>query len=82
MLRPAAERALTVAAVFPSAASAAEAVTAVVTSGLTPSLLEFMDRVTVQAVNAAFHMGIASEAEALVLAQSKCGRRPRGAGDS
>jgi glycolate oxidase len=73
MLRPAAEAPLTVAAVFDSARTAAAAVTAIVGCGVVPSLLEFMDRVTVHAVNAAFNMGIAPEAEALVLASTDAG---------
>lgn len=73
MLRPASERPLTVAAVFESASTAAAAVTAVVSCGVTPSLLEFMDRVTVRAVNDAFNMGFSADAGALVLAQSDAG---------
>jgi glycolate oxidase len=73
MLRPATERPLTVAAVYDSAATAAEAVSRVVRCGVVPSLLEFMDRVSVQAVNEAFNMGIDPQAGALVLAQSDAG---------
>ncbi len=73
LLRPATERPLTVAAVYDSAATAAEAVSRVVRCGVVPSLLEFMDRVSVHAVNEAFNMGIAPEAGALVLAQSDAG---------
>jgi glycolate oxidase len=73
LLRPAAEQPLTVAAVFDSAQRAAEGVTNVVTSGVVPSLLEFMDRVSVEAVNDAFNMGIPPETGALVLAQSDAG---------
>ncbi len=73
MLRPAAQQPLTVAAVYDSAATACRAITDVVASGIVPSLLEFMDRVSVQAVNDAFHMGIDPDAGALVLAQSDAG---------
>jgi glycolate oxidase len=73
MLRPAAEQPLTVAAVFGSARSAADGVTSIVTSGVVPSLLEFMDRVSVEAVNSAFNMGMPPDAGALVLAQSDAG---------
>jgi len=73
MLRPANQGPLTVAAVFDSAHTAATAVTAVVGCGVVPSLLEFMDRVSVRAVNEAFNMGIAPDAGALVLAQSDAG---------
>jgi glycolate oxidase len=73
MLRPAAEQPLTVAAVFDSARRAADGVTRVVASGVAPSLLEFMDRVTVGAVNDAFNMGMPAAADALILAQSDAG---------
>jgi glycolate oxidase len=73
MLRPAADLPLTVAAVYGSARAAAGAVSAVVASGVVPSLLEFMDRASIQAVNEAFHMGVPPEAEALILAQSDTG---------
>ncbi len=73
LLRPATERPLTVAAVYDSAATAADAVSRVVRCGVVPSLLEFMDKVSVHAVNEAFNMGIAPEAGALVLAQSDAG---------
>jgi glycolate oxidase len=73
MLRPATERPLTVAAVFDSAQRAAAGVTNVVTCGVVPSLLEFMDRVSVMVVNEAFKMGMPPETGALVLAQSDAG---------
>ncbi len=72
-LRQETELPLTVAAVYDSARTAAAAVSKVVACGVTPSLLEFMDRVSLHAVNDAFHMGIAPEAGALVLAQSDAG---------
>lgn len=73
MLRPAAEHPLTVAAVFDSATSAAAAITDVVTCGVVPSLLEFMDKTSVRAVNEAFRLGLDEDTEALVLAQSDAG---------
>src|SRR5262245_9256579 len=73
LLRPKTELPLTVAAVFDSAPAAAAAVSDVVACGVVPSLLEFMDKVTVHAVNDAFRMGIDPEAEALLLAQSDSG---------
>jgi glycolate oxidase len=75
MLRPAAEVPLTVAAEFATTAAAADAVSAVVTSGIVPSLLEFMDRTTVRAVDEAFHIGVSDGCHALVLAQSDNGTR-------
>jgi glycolate oxidase len=74
-LRPAADMPLTVAAEFADTVSAAAAVTAVVTSGIVPSLLEFMDRTTVRAVDDAFHIGVSPDCEALVLAQCDTGTR-------
>jgi glycolate dehydrogenase FAD-linked subunit len=73
MLRPAVEQPLTVAAVFDSARRAADGVTQIVTSDVSPSLLEFMDRVSVQVVNDAFSLGMPPETDALVLAQSDAG---------
>jgi glycolate dehydrogenase FAD-linked subunit len=73
LLRQEAAQPLTAVAVFDSARTAARAVTNVTTSGVLPSLLEFMDRVTLRAVDDAFHMGISPDAEALILAQSDSG---------
>jgi len=73
MLRPAVDQPLTAAAVFDSAKSAATGVTNVVASGIVPSLLEFMDRVSVEVVNDAFNMGMPPDTGALVIAQSDAG---------
>ncbi|HET6627703.1 MAG TPA: FAD-linked oxidase C-terminal domain-containing protein [Nocardioidaceae bacterium] len=73
MLRPAAQEPLTVAAVFADAATAAAAVSGIVTSGVVPSLLEFMDRTSLHAVNDMFGLGFEPDAGALVLAQSDAG---------
>ncbi|MFD6466220.1 FAD-binding oxidoreductase [Streptomyces goshikiensis] len=67
-LRPAPPRQLALAAEFPSAAAACEAVCAVMEAGYTPSLLELMDRTTVRAVNALGKMGLPETTEALLLA--------------
>ncbi|MDJ0379604.1 FAD-linked oxidase C-terminal domain-containing protein [Streptomyces sp. G-G2] len=67
-LRPAPPRRLALAAEFPSAAAACAAVCAVMEAGLTPSLLELMDRTTVRAVNALGRMGLPESTEALLLA--------------
>jgi len=72
-LRPETQRPLTVAAVFPDAESACDAISAVVAAGMVPSLLEFMDQTSVRAVNDSFNMGISDDAGALVLAQSDSG---------
>ncbi|MFE2923085.1 FAD-binding oxidoreductase [Streptomyces goshikiensis] len=67
-LRPAPPRQLALAAEFPSAAAACEAVCAIMEAGYTPSLLELMDRTTVRAVNALGKMGLPETTEALLLA--------------
>lgn len=72
-LRAAAERPKTLAATFADANDAARAVSAIVTSRVVPSLLEFMDRTTVQAVNDQFHLGFDNNVGAVILAQSDAG---------
>ncbi|UYM04116.1 FAD-binding oxidoreductase [Solicola gregarius] len=72
-LRPAAQRPETLAATFDDAERAAEGVSAVVGCGIVPSLLEFMDRTSVQAVNDAFKLGFDPEVGAVVIAQSDAG---------
>ncbi|HEY4627458.1 MAG TPA: FAD-linked oxidase C-terminal domain-containing protein [Blastococcus sp.] len=78
-LRPAPEAALTIAAVFDSATSALAAVARIMASGVGPSLLEFIDRTTLRAINDYRDMGLPREAGALLLAQSD--RGPRAAED-
>jgi glycolate oxidase len=73
MLRPAVEQPLTVAGLYGSTESAAAAVQAVIAAGLVPSLLEFMDRACIEAVNEAFHMGFDEATRAVLLAQSDAG---------
>ncbi|MFF8829828.1 FAD-binding oxidoreductase [Streptomyces sp. NPDC015131] len=67
-LRPKPPRQLVLAAEFPSAAAACDAVCAIMERGHTPSLLELMDRTTVRAVNALGRMGLPESTEALLLA--------------
>lgn len=67
-LRPAPPRQLVLAAEFPSASAACEAVCAVMAGGHAPSLLELMDRTTVRAVNDLAAMGLPETTEALLLA--------------
>lgn len=69
-LRPAAATPQTVAATFADAHAAALGVASVVGSQVVPSLLEFMDRTSVHAVNDSFRLGFGDEVGALVLAQS------------
>ncbi len=74
-LRPAAEPALTLAAVFPSTTAAGAAVTAIVASGAVPSLLELVDRVHLRAIEDYRPMGLDTSAAALLLAQCDTGSR-------
>ncbi|QYN38079.1 FAD-binding protein [Pseudonocardia sp. DSM 110487] len=78
-LRPAPEAALTMAAAFASAADALAAVTRIMAAGLQPSLCEFLDRVTVRAIQDYRDMGLPTGAGALLLTQSD--RGPRAAED-
>ncbi|MFG2597736.1 FAD-binding oxidoreductase [Streptomyces sp. NPDC048462] len=67
-LKPKPPRQLALAAEFPSAAGACEAICAIMERGHTPSLLELMDRTTVRAVNKMANMGLPDSTEALLLA--------------
>ncbi|MFI8809950.1 MULTISPECIES: FAD-binding oxidoreductase [unclassified Streptomyces] len=66
-LKPQPPRQLVLAAEFPSAAAACDAVCRIMERGYTPSLLELMDRTTVHAVNAMAGMGLPESTEALLL---------------
>ncbi|MFF8843204.1 FAD-binding oxidoreductase [Streptomyces sp. NPDC015127] len=66
-LRPQPPAQLVLAAEFPSAARACDAVCAIMERGHTPSLLEIMDRTTVRAVNKLANMGLPETTEALLL---------------
>ncbi|MFD9499047.1 FAD-binding oxidoreductase [Streptomyces sp. NPDC060035] len=66
-LRPQPPQQLVLAAEFPSAAAACDAVCRIMERGHTPSLLELMDRTTVRAVNAMSSMGLPESTEALLL---------------
>ncbi|MGW7679172.1 FAD-binding oxidoreductase [Kribbella sp. NPDC054772] len=78
-LRPAPEAALTAAATFLSIEDGIAAAAAVMASGLRPSLLEFLDKPTVQAIQNYRDMGLPAEAAAMLIAQSD--RGPRAAAD-
>jgi len=67
-LKPRPPRQLALAAEFADAAAACDAVCRIMESGHTPSLLELMDRTTVQAVNRMANMGLPETTEALLLA--------------
>ncbi|MFB7369097.1 FAD-binding oxidoreductase [Streptomyces sp. NPDC056222] len=66
-LRPQPPVQLALAAEFPSAAAACEAVCAIMERGHTPSLLELMDGTTIRAVNKMANMGLPNTTEALLL---------------
>ncbi|MFJ4827838.1 FAD-binding oxidoreductase [Streptomyces bacillaris] len=66
-LRPQPPQQLVLAAEFPSAAAACDAVCRIMERGHTPSLLELMDRTTVRAVNQLASMGLPETTEALLL---------------
>ena len=72
-LRPVAARPQTMAALFPTTRSAGETVSAVVAAGLTPSLLEIMDAVTVKAANAYLNSDLPEGCAAMLVAQSDAG---------
>lgn len=78
-LRPAAEQALTLVAVFGSTAAAGAAVAAIAAGGLSPSLLELLDRTHLGAIEAYRPMGLRTDAAALLLAAADTG--PRAAAD-
>ncbi|MEU6080575.1 FAD-linked oxidase C-terminal domain-containing protein [Streptomyces sp. NPDC047108] len=67
-LKPAPPQQLVLAAEFPSAAAACEAICEIMARGHAPSLLELMDRTTLRAVNAMASMGLPESTEALLLA--------------
>jgi glycolate oxidase len=60
----------TLVATFAELASAGAAVAGIVASGVTPSMLEILDRTTVQAVDAMARMDLGSELAAVLLVQS------------
>ncbi|MGW0860404.1 FAD-binding oxidoreductase [Streptomyces sp. NPDC002690] len=66
-LRPKPPSRLVLAAEFPSAKAACDAVCRIMERGHAPSLLELMDRTTVRAVNATTRMGLPESTEALLL---------------
>ncbi|HEV2637044.1 MAG TPA: FAD-linked oxidase C-terminal domain-containing protein [Actinocrinis sp.] len=70
-LRPAPARPpVTVAAEFPTVRQAAEAVWAIVRSGVGPSLLELMDRATLEALDSWRSIGLAAQTGAMLLCQA------------
>ncbi|MEU1607703.1 FAD-binding oxidoreductase [Micromonospora matsumotoense] len=78
-LRPVPEESLTMVAVFGSTAEAGTAVAGIAARGLTPSLLELLDRTHLRAIEAYRPMGLRTDAQALLLAAADTG--PRAAAD-
>ncbi|GIJ21732.1 FAD-binding oxidoreductase [Micromonospora lutea] len=78
-LRPAPAESLTLVAVFGSTTAAGEAVARIAAQGLSPSLLELLDRTHLVAIEAYRPMGLRTDAEALLLAAADTG--PRAAAD-
>ncbi len=72
-LRAAAQAPATVAALFASAPAAAEAVSKIVACGRVPSLLEFMDRTSLRAVNDWKRLDLPDDTAAMLVAQSDAG---------
>ena len=72
-LRPTPEPALTMAAVFDKTADAMTAVARIMASGLRPSMMEYLDKASIRAVQAYRDMGLPVDAEALLIAQSDRG---------
>jgi glycolate oxidase len=72
-LRPAAQRPHTMAALFSSTRSAADAVTAIISAGHVPSLLELMDQASVRASASYLHTELPVDCAAMLLAQSDTG---------
>ncbi len=74
-LRPTTEPALTLVAEFPGVAEAGAAVARITAAGLTPSLLELMDRTMLTALEAYRPMGLDTGVQALLLAAADTGAR-------
>jgi glycolate oxidase len=72
-LRPAADEPLTLVAVFPTLPAAGAAVSAITAAGLTPSLLELLDRTFLGAIEAYRPMGLDTSAAALLLLATDSG---------
>lgn len=67
--RPAQEP-ITIVGSFPSLRSAGEAVAGVVRSGITPGLMELMDRATLRSIDDWKHIGLDTDTAAMLLAQA------------
>ncbi|MDQ4053901.1 MAG: FAD-binding protein [Actinomycetota bacterium] len=78
-LQPAPEEALTMVALFDTVPAALEAAMQIMSSGVRPSLLEFLDAPSIAAIQAYRDMGLSESAQAMLLLQSD--RGPRAADD-
>ncbi|MBC2935139.1 FAD-binding oxidoreductase [Nocardioides sp. zg-1228] len=72
-LRPAPEDALTMVALFDAVPPALEAAMQIMSSGIRPSLLEFLDGPSIAAIQAYRDMGLSESAQAMLLLQSDRG---------
>jgi glycolate oxidase len=72
-LRPAPEEALTMVALFDAVPAALEAAMEIMSSGVRPSLLEFLDGPSIVAIQAYRDMGLSDSAQAMLLMQSDRG---------
>jgi glycolate oxidase len=66
-LTPAPERVSVILAAFPDIETASAAVTAIISAGIVPAALEMMDRLTIEAVEPAYHAGYPMDAGAVLL---------------
>ncbi len=73
LLRPAAQRPRTAAALFPSIRAASDTVAAVVAEGHVPSLLELMDATSIRAANEYLRSDLPEECAAMLIWQSDSG---------
>lgn len=64
-----AEGCKTLLAIFDSVQDASSAVSAIIAAGIVPAALEMMDRLIVEAVEAAFHFGFPSDAGAVLIVE-------------
>lgn len=78
-LDPAPEEALTMVALFDAVPAALEAAMRIMSSGIRPSLLEFLDAASIAAIQDYRDMGLSESAQAMLLLQSD--RGPRAAAD-
>lgn len=74
-LRPAAQEARTLVAVYPTMSAAGQAVSSIIAAGHVPSMLELLDRTHLRAIEAYWPMGLDTEAAAMLLVATDTGDR-------